>query len=111
MAIRLVKTMPWGNYKYNEFEIDGPNPYTAGGQVYTAAQLGLARICGFSLSSAVTTATQATFGATFGYLRAARQQIGSEDLRVVLCTTIAGGTESGAVDRSALQFRLSVWGY
>lgn len=110
MAIRLVKTMPWGNYKYNEFEIDGPNPYTSGGQVYTAAQLGLARIMGFSLSSAVTTSTQATFGALFGFLRAARLQQGSEDIRIVFTTTVAGGTESGAVDRSATQFRLSVWG-
>lgn len=110
MAIRLVRTMPWGTYKYNEYEIDGPNPYTVGGQVYTSAQLGLARIMGATVSSAVTTATQVPFGEVVWFLKASRFQIGSETLTIVICTTPAGGTESAAVDRSGVQFRVSVWG-
>lgn len=110
MAIRLVRTYDFGPYKVNELEIDGPNPYTVGGQVYLARQLGLGKIMGVSLSCSVTTATQAPAAALFPYLRAARQQNGSEVLTVVFTTTIAGGTQAGAVDLSAQQFRVTVWG-
>jgi hypothetical protein len=111
MAIKLVYTMPVGNMVEKLLQIDGPNPYTVGGQPYTANELYMGQILEARVSSAVTTATGVPTSALFAYLQPNREQQGSTTVYVVWTTTPAGGTEDGADDVSAQQFYMWVRGW
>ena len=110
MAIKLIFTQPIGTWKHNRYQIDGPNPYTVGGEPFTAAQLGLSRILSANVQSSTTKATGLPAAALFAYLQPDRQNQGSNTIRIVFTTTIAGGTQAGAADLSAQQFYLDVFG-
>lgn len=111
MAIQVVYEMPVGNMVEKLLQIDGPNPYTVGGQPYTAAQLFMGRILEARVSSATLKATEAADAALFCYLQPNRTQQGSDEVIVVWTTTPAGGTEEGANDLSSRQFYMWVRGW
>lgn len=111
MPFKVQYTMPLENRKYLEVEVTGEAGYTAGtGQIITAAQLGLNRICGVTNSCAVTISTQAPVNAVFPYLNADRAEQGSERVVFIWGNTVAGGTDT-TESKAGRQFRAMIWGY